>query len=259
MQDIKIAIIQASLEWENISANLAMFEKLMDSIPGGTDLTVLPEMFTTGFTMNAAALAQNMDGGTVAWIREMSARRGMDITGSMIIKEGGNFYNRLIWAGPGGKLHVYDKKHLFRYAGEEKVYAPGNSNITVELKGWRFRPFICYDLRFPVWARNVNNDYHAALYVANWPESRSLHWKTLLRARAIENQCYVIGVNRVGLDGNGILYSGDSMVINFRGGALFEKQHETVVHSFTLSMEELLEYRKNFPAWMDADFDMVKS
>ncbi len=253
MRDLKITLIQTSLFWEDIDSNLSLFDEKIDGIREETDLIVLPEMFTTGFSMNAEKLAQEMDGNAAEWLREKSRSSETDITGSMIIRENGKYFNRLLWAKPDGTLFHYDKKHLFRMTGEEKIYSAGEKNITVELKGWRIRPFICYDLRFPCWTRNFNNGYDVAIFIANWPEKRSYHWKALLNARAIENQSYVMGVNRVGEDGNGYYHSGDSSVIDFAGRILFQKQNEEAVFSVSLSYSALDEYRNSFPAWMDAD------
>lgn len=253
MQDLKVTLIQTFLFWENIESNLSLFDEKIDGIRDETDLIVLPEMFTTGFSMNAEKLAQDMGGISVKWLREKSRSRQTDVTGSMIIRENGKYFNRLLWAKPDGTLSYYDKKHLFRMTGEEKVYSAGDKNITVELKGWRIRPFICYDLRFPCWTRNLNNSYDVAVFIANWPEKRTSHWKTLLPARAIENQCYVIGVNRVGEDGNGYYHSGDSSVIDPAGNIIFRKQDEESVYTASLSYQVLQEYRKSFPVWMDAD------
>lgn len=253
MQDLKVTLIQTSLFWENIESNLSLFDEKIDGIRDETNLIVLPEMFTTGFSMNAEKLAEDMGGTAVKWLREKSRSRQTDITGSMIIRENGQYFNRLLWAKPDGTLLHYDKRHLFRLTGEEKVYSAGDKNITVELKGWKIRPFICYDLRFPCWTRNSNNSYDVAIFIANWPEKRTSHWKTLLSARAIENQCYVIGVNRVGEDGNGYYHSGDSSVIDPIGNIIFRKQNEESVYTALLSYPALQEYRKSFPAWMDAD------
>ncbi len=253
MQDLKITLIQSSLFWENIESNITLFDEKIDGIRDETDLIVLPEMFTTGFSMNAEKLAQDMDGKPAVWLREKSRSKKADITGSMIIRENGKYFNRLLWAKPDGTLLYYDKRHLFRMTGEEKVYSAGDKNITIELKGWRIRPFICYDLRFPCWTRNLNNSYDVAVFIANWPEKRSYHWKALLTARAIENQCYVIGVNRVGNDGNGYYHSGDSSVIDSAGNIIFRNQDEESVYTASLSYRALQEYRKSFPAWMDAD------
>jgi predicted amidohydrolase len=205
--------------------------------------------------MNAQKLAQDMNGESVAWIKKKAEAIKADITGSVIIRENGKYFNRLLWAKPDGALSYYDKRHLFRMTGEEKVYSPGDKNITIELKGWRIRPFICYDLRFPCWTRNFKNAYDLAIFTANWPSKRSYHWKTLLLSRAIENQCYVVGLNRVGEDGNGYYHSGDSSVIDPTGNIIFRKQDEESVYTTSLSYSVLEEYRKSFPAWMDADFD----
>jgi predicted amidohydrolase len=253
MQDLKVTLIQTSLFWENIESNLSLFDEKIDGIRDETDLIVLPEMFTTGFSMNAEKLAQDMGGTSVKWLREKSRSRQTDITGSVIIRENGKYFNRLLWAKPDGTLLHYDKRHLFRMTGEEKVYSGGDKNIAVELKGWRIRPFICYDLRFPCWTRNFNNSYDVAIFIANWPEKRSYHWKILLAARAIENQSYIIGVNRVGEDGNGYYHSGDSSVIDPAGNIIFRKQDEESVYTASLSYPVLQEYHKSFPVWMDAD------
>ncbi len=253
MRNLKITLIQTSLFWENIESNLSSFDAKIDGIMEETDLIVLPEMFTTGFSMNAAKLAQDMNGKSVEWIRKKAESRGADITGSVIIRDNGKYFNRLLWAKPDGTLFCYDKRHLFRMTGEEKIYSAGDKNITVELKGWKIRPFICYDLRFPCWTRNFNNSYDIALFIANWPQKRSYHWKTLLLARAIENQSYVIGLNRVGEDGNGYYHSGDSSVIDPAGNIIFRKQDEESLYTTSLSYPVLQEYRKSFPAWMDAD------
>ena len=258
MQDLKVTLIQSELVWEDIDSNLAGFNSRIDAIEEDTHLIVLPEMFSTGFTMNAPALAQDMAGSAVKWIIEKSAEKNVAIVGSIIADDDGKFFNRLVWAKPNGEIFTYDKKHLFRMAGEEKIYSAGTKNITVELNGWRIRPFICYDLRFPVWTRNIANQFDAAIFIANWPERRSLHWKSLLQARAIENLCYVIGVNRVGTDGNGLTYSGDTCVIDPTGNILFQKSHAACTHTAQLSYSELQEYRKSFPAWMDADHDLIR-
>jgi predicted amidohydrolase len=257
MRDLTVTLIQTVLHWEDIDANLAMFTRKIDTVDPATDLIVLPEMFTTGFSMQADTLAQRMDGSAVAWLRRTATQKATAIVGSMIIEAHGNFYNRLVWAGPDEQLFIYDKKHLFRFAGEEKVYTSGSRLLTVEIDGWKIRPFICYDLRFPAWTRNIGPSYDVALFVANWPEKRSLHWRTLLRARAIENQCYVIGLNRVGKDGRDFDHSGDSAVVDATGQILFEKSHAEVIHTATLSYRHLQASRQTFPAWMDADHDLI--
>lgn len=255
MRNLKVSLIQTKLFWEDKQANLTMLEKKINKIKQ-TDLVILPEMFTTGFTMHAQELAEDMEGPTTIWLKKKSAEKDIDILGSLIISENGKYYNRLLWVKPDGKTYFYDKRHLFRIEGETKVYTAGDTKITVELKGWNIRPFICYDLRFPVWTRNHGNEYHAAVFIANWPEKRSFHWKTLLTARAIENQAYVIGVNRVGEDGKGLSYSGDSSVIDPAGKTLFICSGEECIQTLVLSSSLLEKYRKSFPVWMDADTDL---
>jgi len=253
MPDLTVTLIQTELDWEDVAANLRRFDRLIDSLQVATDLIVLPEMFTTGFSMNAAALAENMNGRAVGWLRETARRTAAAVVGSIIVVDDGRFYNRLCWASPDGELATYDKKHLFRYAGEDRVFAAGDAPILVALKGWRIRPFVCYDLRFPVWTRNTNRTYDLALFVANWPQRRAEHWKVLLQARAIENQSYVIGVNRIGTDGNGLYHSGDSSVIDPIGTILFRSAHAPCVFTLPLERDRLDDYRQSFPAWKDAD------
>ena len=257
MHNLKITIVQTYLEWEDIDLNLERFDTIVNTMTGDTDLIVLPEMFTTGFTMNAEKFAETMDGKAVSWMKKKSMEKKTDIAGSMIIKENKKFFNRLIWAKPSEELFFYDKRHLFRYSGEEKIFTPGSdngsANVIVSLKGWRIRPFICYDLRFPVWTRNYQNLYDIAVFVANWPETRSCHWKALLMARAVENQAYVIGVNRIGQDGNGLEYSGDSSIIGPNGRIIFHKASTPCVHTQALSFNALQDHRVKFPAAMDAD------
>lgn len=257
MQDLTVTLIQTELFWEDISANLAMFDKKINAISGETDLIILPEMFTTGFSMNAGKLAESMKGSAVSWIIARAREKAAHILGSVIIEDEGRFYNRLLWAEPDGHLMTYDKKHLFRMTGEHEVYSPGRSQLTVTVKGWRIRPFICYDMRFPVWTRNINNEYDAAIFIANWPSRRSAQWKILMPARAVENQCYVIGVNRVGEDGNGLAYSGDSSVIDPLGDILFHQADTACIHTERLKYDRIREYRGDFPAWQDADADAV--
>lgn len=253
MQDLTVTFVQTELSWEDISANLAHLDKELNAINNPTDLIILPEMFSTGFSMQPAGLAESMQGNSVSWMLNKAKEKDADIMGSLMIEEKGHYYNRLVWTKPDGSLYTYDKKHLFRMSGEDKIYTAGNHRLTVELMGWRIRPFICYDLRFPVWMRNSVTPYDLAVVVANWPASREIHWQTLLRARAIENQAYIIGVNRVGEDGNGIEYNGYSCVIDYQGNVHFQ----TVGHSHTqtagLSMATLNQYRESFPAWMDSD------
>jgi predicted amidohydrolase len=258
MQDLTITLIQSQLDWENIRANIRRFNTRIDDLEMATDLIILPEMFSTGFSMNAGALAEPMDGMAVTWLREKAVEKQAVITGSVMILEQKRFYNRLVWARPDGSIGTYNKKHLFRFAGEEKVYTAGKENFTAQLRGWKIRPFICYDLRFPIWTRNLNNTYDLAVFVANWPAKRAAHWRALLKARAIENQVYVAAVNRVGADGNGFDYSGHSAVIDPKGDVLFEKKGAACTTTITLSRKALADCRNHFPAWMDADDDMVR-
>jgi predicted amidohydrolase len=259
MPDLIVTLIQSDLAWENIGANLALFDAKIDAARPGADLIILPEMFTTGFSMNAAALAEPMKGQAVTWLRAKAKQRKACIMGSLMIRERRRCYNRLVWAWPDGRMTLYDKKHLFAFAGEDKVYTAGRSRITLQIKGWRIRPFICYDLRFPIWTRNLNLEYDLAIFVANWPASRSAHWQTLLKARAIENQAYVIGVNRVGKDGRALDHDGHSALIAPTGEVLFEQKNKEIVHTVTLARGPLDDYRQRFPVWRDGDAQMLKS
>ncbi|MFO7962933.1 MAG: amidohydrolase [Desulfobacterales bacterium] len=257
MDDLSVTLIQTELYWEDIEANLKAFDATIDGIPEPTDVIVLPEMFTTGFSMDAPRFAQEMTGSAVSWIKEASRKKSADVMGSVIIRENGNYFNRVLWAKPDGSLFTYDKKHLFRMIGEHKVFTPGEKHLTVAVKDWKLRPFICYDMRFPIWTRNIDNAYDVAVFIANWPEKRAPHWKLLMPARAVENQCYVIGVNRVGKDGKGFPHSGDSAVIDPMGNIVFQKAHESFVRTFRLTYDRITFYREKFAAWMDADGDAV--
>jgi len=253
MKNLTITIVQSEIIWHDAKANLSHLENIIKRNYTHTDLIILPEMFNTGFTMKPSDAGENMNGAAVSFLRRMAKEINADITGSIAIKENGLFYNRLVWAKPGGELFTSDKRHLFRMGGEDKVYSPGNSHLTVDLNGWKIRPFICYDLRFPVWSRNYALQYDLAIYPANWPAKRDFHWETLLRARAIENQCYVAGINRTGSDGNGIVYNGKSAVIDFCGNGKYTADESESVSTVELSHEELLSYRESFPAWKDGD------
>jgi omega-amidase len=253
MSHLKVTLVQANLAWEDPVTNRAHFDHLLASAKGVTDLVVLPEMFTTGFTMAGDAWAEDMEGPSVRWLRNKAIELKADVAGSLIIRDGGQLYNRLVWATTGGLLYFYDKRHLFRMSGEHEVYGAGGKQLTVTIGAWRIRPFICYDLRFPIWTRNFNNEYDVALFVANWPAARAAHWNALLQARAIENQSYVVGVNRVGRDGNGHAYAGDSMIIDPQGKVLFDAQDREVIHTLNLNAAAQEAYRKKFPAWRDAD------
>lgn len=254
---LHITIIQHDIAWENKGANIAAYEEYIRGIQGKKEIVVLPEMFSTGFTMDAAGMAETMDGPTVQWMQATAQMHRCILTGSLIIEENGNYYNRLLWVLPNGQVGVYDKRHLFGYAGEDQYYTAGEKRLIVSVNGWKICPLICYDLRFPVWSRNnADNGYDVLLYVANWPERRSLAWKTLLQARAIENMAYVIGVNRVGVDGKQIAYSGDSSVFGPLGEPLWQGQ-QAGTHSFILEKSHLEQSRQQFPFINDADKFML--
>jgi predicted amidohydrolase len=253
---LRVTLVQTELAWQDPAANRHRLAAHFRGLVGHTDLVVLPEMFSTGFSMAAAELAEDMDGPTVDWMREEAAALGCVIAGSLIVRDGGRCCNRLVWARPDGSLEHYDKRHLFRLAGEQEHYAAGTRRLVVALKGWRVCPMICYDLRFPVWSRS-RGDYDLLLYVANWPQRRALAWSTLLRARAIENQSYVVGVNRIGKDGNGTSYAGDSVAVDFLGQPLSSEGGGDRVETAVLDLESLRAYRESFPAHLDADgFDL---
>ena len=254
MSDLKITLIQTDLFWEDKESNLSMLEGKILSVREETDLIILPEMFSTGFSMNAASMAENMDGNSVRWMKDLTVKKNCVITGSLIIKEGNNYFNRLIWMRPDG-FEYYDKRHLFSYAGEEKIYSKGENKIIVTLKGWRILPLVCYDLRFPVWSRrNKKSDYDLLIYVANWPERRIHAWKQLLVARAIENQSYVAGVNRTGNDGNEINHSGESAIIDFKGENISKvNANDNFISTQTLSKDTLEIFRKQFAFFQDGD------
>ncbi len=260
MQDLRVSIIQGETRWHDPAGNRGYYGDLIAPLAGATDLVVLPETFTSGFSNDAIGQAEGMDGPTVEWIREQAKALDAAVTGSVQLRVGEGVFNRLLWATPDGELRHYDKRHLFRYAGEHKRYAAGSERLVVELKGWRINPLVCYDLRFPVFARNRYGveradrlDFDLQIYVANWPSARAYPWKTLLRARAIENLCYVVGVNRVGTDGNHLHYSGDSAVIDFLGHPVSECADQEVVVTTTLQAAELAAHRERFPAMLDAD------
>jgi len=260
MQDLRVSLVQGDTVWHDAAANRAMYADLMAPLAGQTDLVVLPETFTSGFSNEALASAESMDGPTVAWIREQAVRLGAVVTGSVQLRVGEGVFNRLLWAAPDGGLQVYDKRHLFRMAREHERYAAGRDRLTVELKGWRVCPLVCYDLRFPVFVRNRFGveaagrfDYDLLLFVANWPAPRRYAWQTLLRARAIENLSFVAAVNRAGTDGNGIAYAGDSVALDFLGQPQLEFGEGVHVGTTTFSAEALAAHRERFPAHLDAD------
>lgn len=287
MSTLTITTIQSNLHWEDKAANLKQFEEKIRQLQQRTEVVILPEMFSTGFSMNAKALAEKMDGPAVAWMKRLSAERKIILTGSLIIEDEGNYYNRLLWMLPNGEYGYYDKRHLFAYGQEDQHYTSGHKRLIASVKGWKINLLVCYDLRFPVWSRqkpaassladivasemeardvpmappeepgssqtNQTPEYDVLVYVANWPERRVHAWKTLLQARAIENQCYVVGVNRVGTDGMGHYYSGDSMIVDAMGAVMHTKSHEEDIFTITLQKEPLDEVRKKLPFLKDAD------
>lgn len=252
-QQLKVTIVQPDMHWEDKQANLAQYEQYLSSVGEKMEVVVLPEMFSTGFSMAPERLAETMDGPTVQWMKNMARKHTCILTGSLIIEEDGKYYNRLLWVQPDGKMAHYDKRHLFGYAHEDEHYQAGDKRLIVSVKSIRICPMVCYDLRFPVWARNRNEDYDVLLYVANWPERRSLAWKTLLQARAIENQSYVIGVNRVGEDGNNIVYSGDSSVFGPLGEVVWQHSGSAICHTINIHKEVVEQARQQFPFLKDAD------
>jgi predicted amidohydrolase len=249
---LRVTLVQSDLAWQDPAANRSAFARCFRGLIGHTDLVVLPEMFSTGFTMASAELAEDMEGPTVTWMREEAAVTGCVITGSLIVRDDGRYFNRLVWARPDGTLGCYDKRHLFRMAGEHQHFSGGSQRVVFDLKGWRVCPMVCYDLRFPVWSRS-RGDYDLLLYVANWPARRRAAWQALLRARAIENLCYVVGVNRVGKDGNGASYVGDSVAIDHLGDPLTNERSGEFVETAVLDREVLNAWRESFPAHLDAD------
>ena len=268
-KNLRITLMQQPLVWENPQANLIHFTNLINKIKtGSSDVIVLPEMFTTGFTMNATHLAETKGGLAMSWMAEVAKEKKMAICGSVMMKEGRNIYNQFVWMSPDMTYSTYNKRHLFRMGKEHEVFAAGDESVLIAYKGWNICPLVCYDLRFPVWSRNrlakadaKTNlpEYDILLYVANWPEVRRFAWKQLLIARAIENQCYVVGVNRVGIDGNGMKHKGDSVVLNYVGTKISKiptsrPSFKTVV----LDAASLTKYRKSFPALMDADQFIIR-
>ncbi len=265
MSSLHCAIIQTDIFWENKARNLAMLEEKILALEEPVELVILPEMFSTGFSMNTNLLAEEMAGDTVKWMKRVSQIKKTIITGSVMIKENDNFFNRLIWMLPNGQFGYYDKRHLFGYANEDQYYSKGNKRLITSVNGWKVNLQICYDLRFPVWSRqqcseenNATHEFDLLIYVANWPSSRANAWKTLLCARAIENQCFVVGVNRIGKDGNDHAYAGDSMIIDPLGtilnaDALENDTNKEKIYAVTLTKEGLTDTRNRFPFLKDAD------
>jgi omega-amidase len=253
---MKVALIQASLVWENPEANRVYFEEKINAIDG-VDLIVLPEMFTTGFTMEPAKVAETMQGETVLWMQSLAKAKNAAITGSVVIEENANYYNRMLFVFPSGEIQHYDKRHLFTLAGEDKVYTRGIQKLIVDYLGWKICPFVCYDLRFPVFSRNTD-DYDLLIYVASWPKTRINAWDTLIKARAIENMSYAIGVNRVGEDDNGYEYTGHSQLVDYLGDYLIEpKQNEGILLA-TLDKSKMIEVRKKLDFLSDKDIFDIK-
>jgi omega-amidase len=255
---MKVALIQSSLFWENPITNRNYFEEKINAINEKVDLIVLPEMFTTGFTMNPKDVAETMQGKTISLLQSLVKAKNCAITGSLIIKENNNFYNRLVFVFPSGEIQFYDKRHLFTLAGEDKVYTSGKEKLIVEYKGWKICPLVCYDLRFPVFARNVE-EYDVLLYVANWPKPRINAWDILLQARSVENMCYTIGVNRIGLDASNFEYVGHSQVVDFLGNYILEPQEIEGVFIVELNKEKLLDTRNKLGFLNDRDSFELKS
>ena len=264
MSSLSITTVQANLHWEDKAANLAMLEDRIDSIQARTEIVVLPEMFNTGFSMHVQQLAEPMEGSTMAWMKRIVMEKKIILTGSMIIEDNGNYFNRLIWMLPDGKYGSYDKRHRFGYAGEDQYFTAGNRRLIASVKGWKINLQVCYDLRFPVWVRQqiipgdgAAPEYDLIIYVANWPQRRSHAWKSLLTARAIENQCYVAGVNRTGNDGNGIYHSGDSMIIDPLGEIIYHAREKEENLTAVLQKQHLDAVRTSFPFWKDADHFLI--
>lgn len=259
-QPLRVSVVQGDTRWHDAAANRDYYGARVLALKGQTDLVVLPETFTSGFTNETLGNAEGMDGESLRWLAQLAVEADAVVTGSLVTRIGEKCVNRLVWMRPDGSFELYDKRHLFRMAREHERYAAGEQRLIVELKGWRICPLICYDLRFPVWIRNrydrsvaTRFDYDLVIFVANWPSPRRYAWQTLLRARAIENLSYCVGVNRVGSDGNGLSYAGDSVVLDFLGQPLLELGATELVATATLDPAALDAHRERFPAWMDAD------
>jgi len=254
---LTLALVQTATHWHDPAANRAHFDRLLESVAPGADVVVLPEMFSTGFTMSAAEVAETMAGATVTWLRSASRRLNAAFAGSVVIEEDGARFNRFLWVTPDGACRTYDKRHLFRMAGEQNHYRAGHDRLIVSWRGFRICPLVCYDLRFPVFSRNRarggDGDYDMLLVVANWPAPRQQAWNALLRARAIENQCYTVGVNRIGRDGSGLEYRGGSAVYDWLGEARLERFDTEGVFRVEVDLAGLTAHRRDFPVWQDAD------
>lgn len=257
-EDLRVCLVQYDIIWEDFQANWNKINHMLREEAGKHDLIVLPEMFNTGFSMKPEGIAEPVGGHTENFMRFLAGKMGAIVMGSVITEENGKYYNRMLVANHEGLVLKYDKRHLFRMAGEDQVYTAGADLNVFSLKGWRICPLVCYDLRFPVWSRNGMRDdgrlwYDLLVYVANWPAKRAAHWKALMQARAIENQACLIGVNRVGIDGNQIEYDGDSSIFDEKGQILAHSKGEEKLLTATLNWAEMADYRQKFPAWRDAD------
>lgn len=250
---LKISLLQTDPVWQDIDANMALLNELFNSVPLDTNLVILPEMFLTGFSMDEKRISQKMDGKGVQWLISKAAEKGLTMMGSLAIEDNGSYYNRLLIASPEGLLKSYDKRHLFRMGEEHDHFSPGKELLIANIDGWNVMPLVCYDLRFPVWSRNQNLKYDLLIYVANWPAVRRDAFLSLLKARAIENQCYVAAVNRVGTDGQNISYAGDSVVIDPKGVFINTLSGSEEIINATISLNELKKFREKFPAYLDAD------
>jgi len=251
---MKVALLQTHIYWRQKAANIEVCANLMAGLPADCRLIVLPEMFATGFSMEQVAeLAETNEGHTIQWMCDTARTKNTALCGSVIISENNRFFNRLFFVLPDGSFQHYDKRHLFAMGGENAVFSAGNKRLTVSYEGWRICPLVCYDLRFPVWSRNYHNDFDLLIYVANWPQVRVSVWNTLLLARAIENQSYVVGVNRVGDDGLGVAHNGQSKFINFKGELMQQANDAEAVVLADLSLPDLRQFRSRFPVWRDAD------
>ena len=261
MQNINLTLIQSDIYWEDITANLAAFEEKIWKISEQTDVIILPEMFTTGFSMSTKSIAESMNMTTFKWMKQLSIQTGAVITGSYIVTANHNYFNRLIWMQPDGEFLFYDKKHLYRNSGESLNFVAGKEKIIPTWRGWKFCPLICYDLRFPIWSRNIwKNEqslYDCLIYVANWPEPRHNAWQTLLKARAIENLSYCVGVNRIGKDENRLKYLGGSSLIDFKGNIIFEAENNNEIITLSLDRKKLNDFRAEFPFYLDTDNDLI--
>lgn len=254
---LNVSGLQFDIAWEDKDRNIFRIEEIINSIDDNCDVIVLPEMFTTGFSMNANNLAETMEGDTIKWMLNTAKQKDSVITGSLIIKENNYFRNRLLWINPNGEISYYDKRHSFGLAGENKYFKNGNDTVIFTYKNWRIFASICYDLRFPEWLKN-RFDYHVLLNVANWPGTRAKHWNSFVNARAIENQSYVIAVNRIGTDGEGRTYSGDSSIIDYDGNVLNKASNTEIIINAKLSMQILLDFRTKFPFLKDQDkFEII--